>query len=367
MKRKQIAALALSVIIATSTFAPFAQAKSSTYTVQSGDTLWKVSLIHSVSLDQLRKWNHLKSDVVHKGQKLTVSQSTSMKPVTKALSSSIKKTTTSSAVNSVTYTVKPGDTLWKVATANRTTPQALKSLNGLSSENIKVGQVLKLSGNTTAASIAQPKVQTATQTAKVHVVKAGETLSVIAKKYGTTINTINSLNALGSDRLSIGQELKVTAGEMPRPQAPSFLPNGTFPLKKGTYSPYGDSWGNSRTYGGTRTHEGTDIMAPKGTPVYSATSGQVANYGWNEFGGYQITIKTADGYNLYYAHLSKYASGIKKGSIVQEGQLIGYVGDTGYGTEGTSGKFSPHLHFAIYNSNWAAVNPYSNLRFWESN
>lgn len=142
------------------------------------------------------------------------------------------------------------------------------------------------------------------------------------------------------------------------------LSNGTFPLPKGQYEKYSDSWGNDRTYGGKRSHEGNDIMAKKGVPIYSATDGKISKMGWNQLGGWRIGINSPDGYYLYYAHMHKYAPGIKKGDTVKKGQLIGYVGATGYGPQGTSGKFDPHLHFGIYKNN-KAINPYPYLKAWE--
>ncbi|MNP66451.1 L-Ala--D-Glu endopeptidase precursor [compost metagenome] len=76
-----------------------------------------------------------------------------------------------------------------------------------------------------------------------------------------------------------------------------------------------------------------------------------------------------DGSNaFYYAHLSRYAEGIGPGSKVTKGQLIGYVGSTGYGPEGTSGLFLPHLHVGIYQTSpWKALNAYPYLSWWEAN
>lgn len=143
------------------------------------------------------------------------------------------------------------------------------------------------------------------------------------------------------------------------------LSNGFFPLPKGQYSKLVDTWGASRTYGGNRTHEGNDIMAKKGVPIYSATDGTITQKGWLELGGWRLSIKSPDGYFLYYAHLNQYAIGIEKGGTVKRGQLIGYVGDSGYGKQGTTGKFDPHLHFGIYDKNDKAINPYPYLAAWE--
>ncbi|PTX58872.1 murein DD-endopeptidase MepM/ murein hydrolase activator NlpD [Melghirimyces profundicolus] len=146
-----------------------------------------------------------------------------------------------------------------------------------------------------------------------------------------------------------------------------------FPFKKGAKVSYGDTWGASRTYGGDRTHEGTDLMADKGTPIRSVSDGRVVAKGWNELGGWRLTILDANHLQIsyYYAHLSRYAEGIERGSKVKKGQVIGYVGDSGYGEKGTTGQFAPHLHLGMYvrESTFSpmreAINPYPFLKVWE--
>lgn len=149
--------------------------------------------------------------------------------------------------------------------------------------------------------------------------------------------------------------------------------NYAFPFKKGAEVSYGDTWGASRSYGGDRTHEGTDMMAPKGTPVRSVNDGRVVAKGWNELGGWRLTIMDGDHpqISFYYAHLSRYADDIQTGAKVKKGQVIGYVGDSGYGPKGTTGQFAPHLHFGMYvreskfSPTREAINPYPFLRVWE--
>lgn len=133
---------------------------------------------------------------------------------------------------------------------------------------------------------------------------------------------------------------------------------------------YIDSWQYERTYGGKRLHEGCDIMAlvnERGLyPVVSVSSGTVEKMGWLEKGGYRVGIRSDSGIYYYYAHLSEYAD-IKEGDRVCAGELLGFMGDTGYGTvEGTKGKFDVHLHFGIYVNdnlgNEVSLNPYWFLR-----
>lgn len=137
---------------------------------------------------------------------------------------------------------------------------------------------------------------------------------------------------------------------------------------------YVNSWGYARTYGGERTHEGTDIMALeniRGTyPILSISGGIISNMGWLEKGGYRLGITTENGAYLYYAHMASYAQGLKEGDSVSAGQFLGYMGDTGYSVVvGTTGKFDVHLHFGIYlneTTQEISINPYWILKYLEN-
>ena len=93
------------------------------------------------------------------------------------------------------------------------------------------------------------------------------------------------------------------------------------------------------------------------------------NIGWLPKGGYRVGIRSDNGGYFYYAHLSCY-SNIKKGAVVKAGTLLGYMGNTGYGSIGTEGKFDVHLHFGIYiktdNYEELSVNPYYILKYLEN-
>lgn len=113
-----------------------------------------------------------------------------------------------------------------------------------------------------------------------------------------------------------------------------------------TYSHY-DDFGAARTYGGDRSHEGNDVVAQKGTPLVSMTDGTIVSMGWNDFGGWQISIMDANGTYWYYAHMERYALDLEIDQYITAGTLIGYVGSSGYGPVGTTGKFIDHLHLQI--------------------
>lgn len=106
-----------------------------------------------------------------------------------------------------------------------------------------------------------------------------------------------------------------------------------------------DTFGAPR--GGGRLHEGQDIFAPKGTPVYSATEGIVTRIGEGELGGLYVFVMGPGGRRYYYAHLEAYAKDLNEGDLVTPETLIGYVGNTG-----NARTTPPHLHFGIYGSWW---------------
>jgi murein DD-endopeptidase MepM/ murein hydrolase activator NlpD len=92
--------------------------------------------------------------------------------------------------------------------------------------------------------------------------------------------------------------------------------------------------------GYTRMHRGVDFAAPTGTPIYAAGDGRLARVG--RYGGYgnYVRIEHGDGYATAYAHLSRFADGMRSGRRVEQGEVIGYVGSTGRST-------GPHLHFEV--------------------
>ncbi|WP_245987729.1 M23 family metallopeptidase [Cohnella lupini] len=146
------------------------------------------------------------------------------------------------------------------------------------------------------------------------------------------------------------------------------LSGHTFPLPlKSNYS-FRSTWGNSRGWGGKRIHEGTDIFAGHGVPVRSTSYGVIEMKGWNAYGGWRIGIRDLNNLYHYYAHLSGFDKKLKAGDIVRPGQVVGWVGSSGYGRPGTQGKFPPHLHYGIYRDRglveWA-FDPYPLLRRWE--
>lgn len=120
------------------------------------------------------------------------------------------------------------------------------------------------------------------------------------------------------------------------------------------YFPYEDydDFGASRSYGYKRSHLGHDMMGQVGTPIVAVESGCVEAIGWNQYGGWRLGIRSFDKKRYYYyAHLRKnypYHKSLKEGSVVQAGDVIGYMGRTGYSqTENTNNIEVSHLHFGL--------------------
>ncbi|MBS2967830.1 LysM peptidoglycan-binding domain-containing protein [Metabacillus sp. KIGAM252] len=356
MKKSLFLGVALAGAISFAAASDAEAASSQTYRVKSGDSLSKIANVYKVTVSQLKQWNHLKTDIIYAGKTLYVKNPAAAQ----ATASSSKK-----------HIVRSGETLSSISKKYGVAIDKIKEANRLKSAVIKTGQTLvipKAAPVKTTSTVKTPapaktpaKAAAPAKATTYYIVKPGNTLSAIAKLFNTSVQEIKRLNSLKSDKLLVGQKLKMTEGVLP------VLAEGVFPLKPGSFQTYPNSWGNSRTYGGSRTHEGIDIMAKKGTPIYSVTDGVIERYGWNELGGWRLTIRTKEGYRIYYAHLDQYAAGMKQGLSVKKGQFLGTVGDSGYGKTGTKGKFAPHLHIGVYNQSFQAVNPYPFLIYWERN
>ena len=157
-----------------------------TYTVKKGDTLYGISNQFGVSVVDLKNLNNLKDNNLKIGQILKISQSSGTNP--------------DSTVN---YIVKKGDSLYSIARVYKTTVQEIQKLNNLKSNALSIGQELKIPENyVNDASANLP-------TYINYTVKKGDSLYSIAKRYGITTDTIIKDNALKNNLLSIGQNLKI--------------------------------------------------------------------------------------------------------------------------------------------------------------
>ena len=151
---------------------------NNTYVVSKGDTLWGIARKYGVSVEDLKNKNNLTSNSLSIGQVLLIPGSDKVDEY---------------------YTVNKGDTLYSIAKRYGTSVSSLKEINNLSSNNLSVGQKLKIANNTSND----------TNTLNTYVVKAGDNLYKIARENNVSVSEIKSLNNLDSDILSIGQILKI--------------------------------------------------------------------------------------------------------------------------------------------------------------
>lgn len=206
------------------------ETSSASYTVKSGDTLSGIASQYNTTVNQIVSLNQLSNpNLIYVGQvlKLKNSQTTN--------SSSSSSSTAATTVG--TYTVKAGDTLSAIASRYSTSNSTLASLNSLSNPNlIYVGQVLKVSSNASTSSSTSSSANSTVTTAASYTVKAGDTLSAIAAKYGTTYQALASTNSISNPNdIYVGQVIKVsaTATAASSQAASSTSSNGSYTVKSG--------------------------------------------------------------------------------------------------------------------------------------
>ncbi|MDR0671214.1 MAG: polysaccharide deacetylase family protein [Oscillospiraceae bacterium] len=124
------------------------------------------------------------------------------------------------------------------------------------------------------------------------------------------------------------------------------------PIAAGFAFHHSDDFGRSRSYGHERRHLGHDMIAPVGTPIVCIETGVVTEMGWNQYGGWRLGLRSLDGQRYYYyAHMRRgrpYHADIEKGRLVRAGDVIGYVGQTGYSAqEDANNVGEPHLHWGL--------------------
>lgn len=152
------------------------------YTVQSGDSLYKIAQRFNTTVAELKRLNNLTSDTLSVGQVLIVPS-------------------TSSGGSNNTYTVQSGDSLWSIARRFNTTVDELKRLNNLTSNNLQIGQELKVPGEIINPGEGEGLTN--------YVVQSGDSLYKIAREFNTTVDDIKRINGLTNDYLSVGQVLRI--------------------------------------------------------------------------------------------------------------------------------------------------------------
>ena len=153
------------------------------YTVKSGDSLYKIANNYKTTVDAIKKLNNLTSNALQVGQVLKIPTTTSQEETK----------------NYINYTVKSGDSLYKIANNYKTTVDEIKKLNNLTSNNLQINQVLKI-----------PTTSQQDTTSYIsYTVKSGDSLYKVANTYNTTVDSIKKLNNLTSNNLQINQVLKI--------------------------------------------------------------------------------------------------------------------------------------------------------------
>ena len=173
------------------------------YTVQKGDNLYSIAKNYNIDIDTLIKDNALTNNTLAIGQNLKI-RVTGDSPIEIEECIGTDYTPPEETINTTTYTVKSGDNLYSIANKYNTSITAIKNLNNLTSNNLSIGQVLKIPTTSPSANITQ-----------TYTVKSGDSLYSIANKYNTSITAIKNLNNLTTNNLSIGQVLKIPTTSTP--------------------------------------------------------------------------------------------------------------------------------------------------------
>jgi LysM repeat protein len=219
--KKQAASIVTAALLSTA-FAGIASAD--TYTVKKGDTLSRIAISYKTNVSELKKANKLTSDLIYMNQQLTVPSGVTSATKKTAATPAASLQTTAQAKPAVTYVVKSGDTLSKIASNHKIKLNDLMEWNGLKNHLIYPGQQLKVSiGTSTSAKKATPSDASAQKPAsnppakpgqpsaaqKEYIVLSGDTLSKIGMQFGMTVQQLKELNKLNSDLIFVGQKLFV--------------------------------------------------------------------------------------------------------------------------------------------------------------
>lgn len=239
-------------------------------------------------------------------------------------------------LESISYTIKDGDTIASIAAAYNLKASTITASNNLSATSaLKAGQTL-----------AFPSMN-----GVYYVIQSGDTLWDLSSLNNVDVDEIVELNNLDSaDMLTLGKKIFVPDVEKVKRLSrgssisESTSSKGIWPCSGSITSKFGRRWG--------RMHEGIDIGAPVGTNVYAFMSGTVIEAGWDGGYGRLVAIRHANGLVSYYGHNSKIL--VHVGETVKKGEHIAEVGSTGNST-------GPHCHFEI-RKNGTPVNPLNYLR-----
>ena len=182
------------------------------YVVKNGDYLGRIASRNRCTVAQIKRWNGLKSNNIRVGQRLVIYRggggpsTSSSSSSTAAAAPSSSSSSTQSSTPTGTYTVKSGDTLSGIATRHGVTVNQLKQWNGLTSNNIRVGQKLKLNSSSSASAASA----SSSGDYSTYTVKSGDSLYSIAKNYsGVSAQDIMNFNGMSSSNIKPGMKIKI--------------------------------------------------------------------------------------------------------------------------------------------------------------
>ncbi len=292
----------------------------STVTVRPGDTLFEIALRHGLTVEDLIAYNDLDGTMIHPGQELALAPG-------------------DVAPEPLQVVLGVGDSLWVLARRYDSTIADIAAANGIEqTATLRVGDKLIIPGRYAASDLdvggpAHVEI----------VVSANDTLWGIAQEHGSNVSAIMSANNLTSDRLHVGQRLRIVPGaevKATRAAVPAPIVSDAagapmvWPLNGVITSRFGY---RQLRVSGSNFHTGLDIDGDTGDPIVAAVAGTVTHAGWRGGYGYLVVV-TNGNTEYYYAHASELL--VEEGQQVKVGQPVARVGSTGNST-------GPHLHFEV--------------------
>ena len=245
----------------------------------------------------------------------------------------------SASAGTGSYTVRWGDTLSHLARRFGLPVSTLAKANGIDDvDRVLTGKKLAIPAGAVGTK-AGPASKSSAIDGQVHVVRAGENLTAIARRYNTTASALAAANGISrADLVREGDRLTV--------------PGTKWVCPVGGHNTAVNNWQAPRP--GRRLHLGNDIFAARGTPVRAPVSG-VVRHASGAVAGNAFYLAGDDGTTYYGAHLDT----LRRPGRVEAGATIGTVGNSG-----NASTTPPHLHFGIQPGGGAPVNPYATLSRW---
>jgi murein DD-endopeptidase MepM/ murein hydrolase activator NlpD len=297
-----------------------ADVEPATVIVRPGDTLYEIALRYGVTVESLIAFNSLDGTVIHPGQELVLAPG-------------------ERTPEPLEVTLGVGDSLWVLARRHDSTVDEIAAANGIDRDaTLRVGDRLVIPGRYAASD-----VDVGGPVPIEVVVAANDTLWGLANRYDSNVAAIISTNNLTTDRLQVGQRLRILPGaelNATRAAVPTPILSDAagapmvWPLVGVITSRFGY---RQLRVSGSNFHTGLDIDGDTGDPIVAAVAGTVTFSGWR--GGYgNLVIVTNGNTDYYYAHASELL--VSEGTEVKVGQLLALVGSTGNST-------GSHLHFEV--------------------